>query len=279
MPEHSSVTLAILLRSGTLLAYAVSGILFAQLLLPHARQQLARIGGGAAFLGWACQSLLIAQMWAQLGRPPLGNLSEAMILLSWVEVLTFLLLLGGYREPILGAFMMPLGVVLYAVGVIGPQAVPPAGANFYNPLFQVHVTAFLVAYAAFGVAFCVGVMYLLLAREIRRKRLSQFFLRLPSLEALDTIGMRAVWAGFPLLVIGLATGVAWGAQGAGEWGIGQAKVLSAFITLTIYLYYIIRRVVFRWSGRHCALVAVVGYVLSVLVLMGGSMIGRPGTHL
>ncbi len=175
--------------------------------------------------------------------------------------------------------MMPLGLVLYAVGVMGPEAVVPADTHFFNPLFQVHVTAFLVAYAAFGVAFCGGVMYLLLARDIRRKQLTQFFLRLPSLEALDSIGQRAVWVGFPLLIVGLATGIAWGQHGTHAWGLGQAKVLSAFVTLVIYLYYLVRRVVFRWSGRHCAIVAVIGYVLSLALLLAGSFAGRLGGHL
>ena len=88
-----------------------------------------------------------------------------------------------------------------------------------------------------------------------------------------------MWTGFPLLIIGLAAGVAWGANGAHEWGLGQAKVLAAFLTLIIYLYYLVRRVVFRWSGRHCALVAVVGYVLSVALLLGGSFARRHGAHL
>ncbi len=278
MPEHSSLTL-LLLRGGTLLAFALSGVLYAQLLIPNARQAAARIAGAAATLGWMLQSWLIASQWSMTGRPPLGNLAEAMVVLSWIVVLTFLVLLAGFREPVLGAFMMPLGVLLYSAGVTGRQATPPPGADFYNPLFQVHVTAFLIAYAAFSVAFCVGVMYLLLAREIRRKKLSQFFLQLPSLESLDTIGLRAVWAGFPLLVIGLVTGVVWGAHGANQWGLGQAKVLAAFVTLIIYVYYLVRRVVFRWSGRHCAMIAVVGYVLSLLLLMGGSMLGRYGMHL
>ncbi len=97
MPAYFDPLGETLFRGGALLAYALSGVLYAQLLVPDRGRGFARLAARSAVIGLALQTALIALMWSRLGRPPLGNLSEALLLLSWTEVAAFALLLVGFR--------------------------------------------------------------------------------------------------------------------------------------------------------------------------------------
>ena len=71
-----------------------------------------------------------------------------------------------------------------------------------------HVGALLFAYASFALACVIGITYVLLFRELKRRTPGVFFQRLPSLQVLDRMNMRAVWIGWLLLTIGLVGGAA-----------------------------------------------------------------------
>ena len=59
----------------------------------------------------------------------------------------------------------------------------------------VHTTLLFFAYASFFIAFSAGVMYLLQERELRLKKFSAIFHRLPSLTTVDDVGSTAASVG------------------------------------------------------------------------------------
>jgi cytochrome c-type biogenesis protein CcsB len=266
----------LLLRLGVLAAYVGASLLYIRVLFETPHHAPRRASGVLALTGVVLHSLLLLALWVRLGRPPLGDLSEALLVCAWLVALAFFVIERSFHEPVLGAFMLPLASILYALALVGPSTTPPRGTDFANPWFQVHVTAFFVAYAALSISFCTGLMYLLLAREIRRKKLSRFFLRLPSLEALDLVSHRAVLFGFPLLALGLVSGVIWAGTERHRWWSWEPKVIAAAVTAVLYLGYLLGRHSRGWRGRRAAVVAILGFALSVFTLVGGSLLGAHG---
>ena len=61
-----------------------------------------------------------------------------------------------------------------------------------SPLFGVHVSSLLFAYASFALACVIGITYVLLFKEIKAKHLGFFYARLPSLQVLDVMNQRAI---------------------------------------------------------------------------------------
>ena len=59
-----------------------------------------------------------------------------------------------------------------------------------GPLFGIHVSSLLFAYASFALACVIGITYVLLFKEIKAKHLGFFYARLPSLQVLDRMNQR-----------------------------------------------------------------------------------------
>src|SRR5205814_7504396 len=106
-------------------------------------------------------------------------------------------------------------VALHAIPAFTPSS-DTASPVLRGPLFGVHVSSLLFAYASFALACVLGITYVLLFKEIKAKQLGFFYARLPSLQVLDKMNARAVVVGWLFLTFGLAVGVAWAVQISGS---------------------------------------------------------------
>ncbi len=266
------------LRLAVLGMYAMSAAVFLRNLFADQRDTVFRGPHRWALTGVVCHGVVLLLLWMRLKRPPLGTLAEALLVCAFFTACALVLVdrLARVRARGVGAFMMPIAVCLYILGLLGPTTETPHGTDFDNPWFRVHVGAFFVAYAAFAVSFCTGVMYLLLAREIRTKRLDRFFRRLPSLDDLDAVSSRAVWFGLPLVAVGMLSGIVWTASSHRQWWVWEPKAVAALFTVLLYVSYVIARLLRGWSGRRAAVLAIVGFALSVFTLVGGSLLSQHG---
>ena len=93
-----------------------------------------------------------------------------------------------------------------------------------GPLFGVHVSSLLFAYASFALACVIGITYVLLFKEIKAKHLGFFYARLPSLQVLDRMNQRAIVIGWIFLTVGMIVGGIWAAQARGGYGAGDPRV-------------------------------------------------------
>jgi ABC-type transport system involved in cytochrome c biogenesis permease subunit len=148
-------------------------------------------------------------------------------------------------ERAMGVFIMPLLVALQAIPVIRP-GVEDRAAVLQGPLFGVHVSSLLFAYASFGLACVIGITYVLLFKEIKAKHLGFFYARLPSLQILDRMNQVAVVVGWIFLTIGIVSGAVWAAQAQGGYAPGsldprvQAMSLEdpkIFVALVCWIVY------------------------------------------
>src|SRR5262249_62395590 len=112
-------------------------------------------------------------------------------------------------------FVLPVLVALRAIPAIQP-GVEDRAPVLQGPLFGVHVSSLLFAYASFALAFVLGITYVLLFKEIKAKHLGYFYARLPSLQVLDVMNARAVVVGWLFLTCGLAVGIVWASQISGS---------------------------------------------------------------
>ena len=114
----------------------------------------------------------------------------------------------------MGVFILPLLVALQAIPAFRP-GVEDRAAVLQGPLFGIHVSSLLFAYASFALACVIGITYVLLFKEIKAKHLGFFYARLPSLQVLDRMNQRAIVIGWVFLTIGMIVGAIWAAQARG----------------------------------------------------------------
>ncbi len=192
----------------------------------------------------------------QLGSVPYRTLAGSMSLFGWMLAVAYLVLLIRHRERSIGPFLIPFIVLFSAIGVLIPFQASTARPETRGPLFALHVTLAILAYAAFTLSFVLSLLYLIQSRQIRRARTGVLFARLPALEVIGRMNRTAVSIGLYSLCISVVLGAAWAHQ---VWsGIGDAKLVWALFTLLLYgfLLWMDRR---GWKGQRVALLSIVGF--------------------
>ncbi len=117
------------------------------------------------------------QMGADIGRVPLSNLYESLVFFTWSTVLIYLIVEYKYKARAFGAFVMPVAFLALAfinVAGISSDITPLVPALKSNWLFY-HVLISFLGYAAFGVAFAVSMVYLLMNTDERGKTANLFY--------------------------------------------------------------------------------------------------------
>lgn len=119
--------------------------------------------------GFAVQTVALLLRWWEsyrmdIGRVPLSNLYESLVFFTWCTVLIYLCVEFKYKTRAFGAFVMPVAFLALAfinVTDISTDITPLVPALKSNWLFY-HVLVSFLGYAAFGIAFAVSMIYLLM---------------------------------------------------------------------------------------------------------------------
>jgi len=153
----------------------------------------------------------------------------------WVVVLVEMLVERHYKMPALGAFVMPVVVVLsLKASAARPAGLEELGFAFRGAWVWVHIALALVGIAAFVLNFAGAFMYLLQERQLKAKRPGAFYYRLPDLQTLDRLTYRTLALGFPFLTTGLILGALWARTAWGSVLTFDPLASMSFIAWAIY---------------------------------------------
>jgi len=257
-----------------LTGYAVAAT-HAVLAFVNKRRAVERIAFYSVIAGFVAHTGSIILDWVQDGHYPLFSLPETLSFLGWTLVVAFGLVTYRYHVRALGALLFPVVTLLvFASQVVRGNAnmmasrVTDGGATW---LFPVHTTLLFFAYAAFFVTFSASLMYLWQERDLRLKKFSAIFHRLPSLTTVDDIGSTAASVGFTLLTVGILTGVIWSKARSGRMFHNDPVEFFALLTWVLYLTLLHYRV--QWRGRRAAWLGIAGFSLVLCTFVGAVMLG------
>src|SRR5947208_7715073 len=188
-------------------------------------------------------TFLIGMATVEIGHVPIASATSSISTFVWLLALSYLYTEMTTDERAMGVFILPLLVALQAIPAFRP-GVEVRSAVLQGPLFGIHVSSLLFAYASFALASVIGITYVLLFTEIKAKHLGFFYARLPSLQVLDRMNQRAIVIGWIFLTAGLLVGGVWAAQARGGYGAGDPRVQAIslqdpkiFVALVCWLVY------------------------------------------
>jgi cytochrome c-type biogenesis protein CcsB len=228
----------------------------------------------AAVAGWAAHTVALVFRSLELGAPPLGSLPDALSVAVWVIVLLEVLLERRTGVRVLGAFVLPVAVVLSLNATSGrPVALAPALGSAW---VWIHIALAMIGIAAFVFNFAGAIMYLLQERQLKTKRPGAFYYRLPALQTLDRLTFRTLALGFPFLTTGLVLGVLWARAAWGSPFAFDPLAFFSFVAWVIYAGTLAGRAAAGWHGRRAAYCSIVGFAALVLTLGAGLFL--PGRH-
>ncbi|MEW6719965.1 MAG: c-type cytochrome biogenesis protein CcsB [Thermodesulfobacteriota bacterium] len=266
----------IALLKATALIYLVGTVLYLYFIL-SLNERGARLGRMFLAIGAVLHGAAFVARYVAAGYTPITSLFESLSFSAFAIVCVFLAFELRYNLRVLGAFVAPLAFLFSLSTVFLPAEVrtlPPALDSNWLP---VHVLLLFFGNAVFAVAFAAGIMYLLMERELKRKRMGAVFKRLPSLDVLDGINYRCLQIGFPLLTLGIITGSIWAEFAWGSYWSWDPKEVWSLITWFLYAALLHGRMTVGWRGRKAAILAIVGFCAILFTFLGVNLL-LPGLH-
>ncbi len=142
--------------------------------LAFKKDSVGKAASGFTYAGFLIQTVALFLRWWEsyqmdIGRVPLSNLYESLVFFTWSTVLIYSIIELKYKTRAFGAFVMPVAFLALAfinVAGISSDITPLVPALKSNWLFY-HVLISFLGYAAFGVAFAVSMVFLLMDTQER----------------------------------------------------------------------------------------------------------------
>ncbi len=199
------------------------------------------------------------------GHLPIQNLKETFAPLAWAMMLLYLAFGERWSIEVTGAVAAPATFAMTAFSAFAiwhDPSVTPMGPRLY-----LHILSLVVGYASLFLASFCALLYYVQAKLLKEKRLDGIYRALPPLGTLDKVCYRLIWAGFPALVVGIASGVL--IQGSQwQWGTQEIMVVATGLVYTIYLH---ARVA-GWQGRQLNVMLLVASLCAAISFL------VPGGH-
>jgi len=217
-------------------------------------------------------TFVIGMQTVEYGHVPVVGATSAISTFVWLLALAYLYIEITTDERAMGVFILPLLVVLDAMTAFQPS-IEERAAVLKGPLFGIHVSTLLFAYATFAIASVIGVTYVLLFKEIKAKHLGFFYARLPSLQVLDRMNQVAIVIGWIFLTIGIVAGAVWAGDARAyapddprvqAMSLQDPKIFVALVCWALYSFELFAARRIGWGGRRTAYLSAVGFAIVLL---------------
>jgi cytochrome c-type biogenesis protein CcsB len=265
------------------IAYFASMVLFIVYLATRSKG-VSLVAGIAAYGGLLAHTAAIGLRWYEsyqipggVGHAPLSNLYESVVFFAWTIVLIYMLIDLKYRQPAVGAFVLPfafLGMTWAQLSL--DDAIEPLVPALQSNWLTYHVITCFLGYAAFAVACGVSIMYLIkVGKEDKSAGNSPaggILAVFPSARILDDINYKAIMIGFPLLTLGIITGAAWANYAWGTYWSWDPKETWSLIVWFIYAAFLHARFTRGWVGRKAAWLSIVGFAATIFCYLGVNLV-------
>ena len=207
-----------------------------------------------------------------IGSVPIAGPTSTISTFVCLLALAYLFTEMTTDERAMGTFILPLLVGLQSIPAFKP-GVEDRAPVLQGPLFGLHVSSLLFAYASFALASVIGVTYVLLFKEIKAKHLGFFYARLPSLQVLDRMNQVTIVVGWIFLTVGILVGAVWTPQARVYAGgdprvqamsLQDPKIFVAVVCWAVYSFEVFAARRIGWGGRRTAYLSAVGFAIVLL---------------
>ena len=161
-----------------------------------------------------------------------------------------------------GVFVVPIvfliQIVSSAYGRTGAEQIP------LRPIwFELHTLTAVLGYSAFAVSAIYGALFLALYHEIKANRFSLFFRRMPPLEVLGQMNIRAVGSGVVLLALAIGLGMGW-LERSGQGSLSDPKIWLTIFVWCVFAFGLLAYHRFGWRGPRAIYMSLVAFTTLLL---------------
>ncbi|SES91919.1 c-type cytochrome biogenesis protein CcsB [Anaerobranca gottschalkii] len=266
MLERVSFNLAYILYTLSLAFYL--GFLVLQKL------SYAKWGYNLLGLGWIFHTISILSRWIVAGRPPLANQFEFSLCFAWGISLCFLVFSLYYKYPGLGIFILPVILLITTYATTLSREINPLMPALQSKWLLYHVFTAVFSYGAFGVAFGLGILYLVLHRTKEGTFIKNY---LPKQEKIEPLIYKTVTFGFLFLTLVIISGAVWAQKAWTRYWAWDPKETWSLITWIIYAVFLHVRINKKVNGKTLAWFSIFGFISVLFTYMGVNIL-LPSLH-
>ncbi|MCL1925692.1 MAG: c-type cytochrome biogenesis protein CcsB [Syntrophorhabdaceae bacterium] len=266
----------IAILKATAFFYLIGNIFYLHFII-KLNERSARLGRMFILIGAILHAAGLTARYLSVGYMPVTSLFESLSFFSFVTVCVFLAFELKHNVRVLGVFVAPVALVLAVCSAVLSGHIRPLAPALNSGWLPVHALLLFLGYAVFTVAFGAGIMYLMMERELKAKRIGPIFRRLPSLDVLDDINSQCLKIGFPLLTLGIITGSIWAKYAWGSYWSWDPKEVWSLITWFLYAALLHGRITVGWRGRKAAILAIAGFCSILFTFLGVNLL-MSGLH-
>ncbi len=239
------------------------------LYLVYRRPGVSSLATGTVVVGLLSHTAIIGLRSQETGHGPYTTSFEVAVFLSWLVVVVYCFTHWKYKIKDLGSFVIPVAFLILLYATFLSKEVVHFPESEFRVLLTLHRTLSIVGFAAFAIAFSLGVMYLIQEKQVKSKKLGMMYFRMPSLESLESLIFKVVAIGFPLFTLGFLTGFIWNFQESQSsffsWNL--MKTWPMVIGWVLYGLVFFGRQLLGWRGKKVAQVSVIGFVIVMLSIL------------
>jgi ABC-type transport system involved in cytochrome c biogenesis permease subunit len=209
--------------------------------------------------------------------------ANSLVLMAWALVLVYFIFEHLAKIKIYGAALIPAALLLLLVaqlrGVLSPvMAELPAGDAALLDSWRVgiHVLLIVIGSAGFIIAGVASLAYLVLEVQLKQRRTTKLFKRLPSLAQTDLTARRSAQWAFPAYTAALLLGVVRAIETDVTAWWADIVVIIAGIVWAAFAAYLFLRSSRGWPGKGPAYLAIAGAVLVVVLRIVSQLVGGTG---
>jgi cytochrome c-type biogenesis protein CcsB len=249
------------------------------------REFWGKLATWTALVGLVAQSIALIIRWKTsydlgMGHAPLSNFYESLIFFAWTIVFLYLLMEWRLKNRSIGAFVLPIAFLIMAYASIAPgisNRIEPLIPALQSNWLTSHVLTCFLGYAAFTVAFALGIMFLIKsAASADSSNMDAFIRLLPSEYQMDDLMYSSTTLGFIFLTLGIVTGSVWAHYAWGSYWSWDPKETWSLITWLVYAVMLHTRLVRGWRGKRMAIMAIVGFACVLFTYLGVNLL--PSLH-
>ncbi len=198
--------------------------------------------------------------------------ANVLVLMAWALVLVYFLLEHLLKVKTYGVLLVPGALVIMLIAqILGVSRSVLAEVSAQQAALLdswrvgIHVALIAFANAGFAISAAGSLMYVAIERQLKSRRTTKLFSRLPSLAQTDAVARRSVLWAFPAYSAGLLLGVLRAMETDVHLWWADARVVIAGIVWLVFAAYLILRWRHGWQGRSGAYLSLAGFALVVVL--------------
>jgi HemX protein len=200
-------------------------------------------------------------------RIPLAAAPEILTVTAFTTALAYFYVETRTKNLSTGPFLLGFSTLLQfaSSGRIALDLEVPALLR--DPMFGLHAGMAILGYSAFAVSAIYGFLFLLLYHDLKSTHFGLIYRRLPSLDILAKMNIRAAVLGLASLTVAIVAGITWAVRLQPGFMRDPMFLLTVLVWL-IYAISVAGYYRFGWRGKRAIYLSISGFVIMGLAVLG-----------